>query len=154
LSVALRDRYGAGPMHLIAVIASLALAGYALLEIADRPAPVEFAIWFGLAIVAHDLVAFPLYSLLGAIAGRALLPAGEVGRLALNHLRIPALVSLFLLVTWFPLILGLSDDRLGSATGLADNPYLERWLLVVAILFAGSGALLAFRLRARARANG
>ena len=146
-----RDAYGAGPLHLIAVIASLALAGYALVEIAERPAPVNFAIWFGLAIVAHDLIAFPLYSLLGAIAGRALLPAGEAGRLALNHVRVPALLSGLSLVVWFPLILGLDEARYADATGLSADPYLGRWLLLTALLFAGSGVLLAIRLRASTR---
>ena len=44
---------------------------YAFVEIAGQPAPVSFAIWFAGAIVAHDLVAFPLYSLLDLIAGGA-----------------------------------------------------------------------------------
>jgi len=149
--VRFREAYGAGPLHLIAVIASLALAGYALVEIAERPAPFNFAIWFGLAIVAHDLIAFPLYSLLGAIAGRALLPAGEAGRLALNHVRVPALLSGLSLVVWFPLILGLDEVRYVDATGLSADPYLGRWLLLTALLFAGSGVLLAIRLRASAR---
>lgn len=146
-----RRAYGSGALHLIAVVASLALAGYAFLEIADRPAPLNFAVWFALAIVAHDLVAFPLYSLLGAIAGRALLPAGETGRVALNHVRVPALLSGLALVAWFPLVLGLDAARFEAATGLSADPYLGRWLLLTAVLFAGSGLLLAVRLRASAR---
>jgi hypothetical protein len=149
--VRFRHAYGAGALHLIAVIASLALAGYAFLEIAERPAPLNFAIWFALAIVAHDLLAFPLYSLLGAIAGRALLSAGTTGRVALNHVRVPALLSGLALVVWFPLILGLDEAQFKAATGLSADPYLERWLLLTAVLFAGSGIALALRLRALAR---
>jgi hypothetical protein len=149
--VSFRRAYGSGPLHLIAVVASLAVAGYAFLEIADRPAPLNFAVWFALAIVAHDLLAFPLYSLLGAIAGRALLPAGDTGRIALNHLRVPALLSGLALIVWFPLILGLDKGRFAAATGLSADPYLGRWLLLTAVLFAGSGLLLALRLRASAR---
>jgi hypothetical protein len=149
--VTFRDVYGTGPLHLIAVVASLALAGYAVIEIAGRPAPLNFAIWFGLAIVAHDLVAFPLYSLLGAIAGRALPPSSEAGGLALNHVRVPALLSGLALVVWFPLILGLDEEQFAAATGLSADPYLGRWLLLTAALFAASGLLLALRLRARAR---
>ena len=146
-----RDRYGAAPLHLIAVIASLAVAGYALLEVAERPAPVNFAIWFGLAIVAHDLIAFPLYSLLDAIAGRALVPGGESERLALNHLRVPALLSGLTLIVWFPLVLRLAGDQFEQATGMTADPYLGRWLLLTALLFGGSGVVLAFRLRRAAR---
>ncbi len=149
-----RESYGAGPLHLIAVVASLALAGYALLEIAGRPAPLNFAIWFGLAIVAHDLVAFPLYSLLGALAGRALPPAHEAGRMALNHVRVPALLSGLALIVWFPLILGLDEAQFQAASGLSTDPYIGRWLLLTGTLFAGSGVLLAFRLRGRARDGG
>jgi hypothetical protein len=152
--VALRDRYGAGPLHLIAVLASLAFAGYAIVEIAERPSPFSFAIWFGLAIVAHDLLAFPLYSLFGTLAGRALLPRGEAGRAALNHIRVPALLSAFAFVVWLPLILGLVDDRFPGATGLSTEPYLGRWLLLTGVLFAASGLLLAIRLRRLARGGG
>lgn len=149
--MAFRNAYGAGPLHLIAVVASYTLAGYAVFEVSDRPAPVNFAIWFGLAIVAHDLVAFPIYSALAAIAGRGLLPMGETGRLALNHLRVPALLSGLALIVWFPLILRLDKDQFALATGLSADPYLGRWLLLTGVLFAGSGLLLAIRLRAQAR---
>ena len=116
--MAFRDKYGAGPLHLIAVVASLAIAGYALLETAQRIEPLNFAIWFGLAIVAHDLIAFPLYSALAALAGRAFLAKGETGRMALNHLRFPAMLSAFAFVVWFPLILGVSSDFLEEKTGI------------------------------------
>jgi hypothetical protein len=149
--VSFRRSYGAGPLHLIAVIASLALAGYAFLEIADRPAPLNFALWFALAIVAHDLLAFPLYSLLDAIAGRALPRVGGGGRIALNHLRVPALLSGLALVVWFPLILDLDGAQFEAATGLSADPYFGRWLLLTAVLFAGSGLVMALRLRASAR---
>lgn len=149
-----RDSYGAGPLHLLAVVASLAVAGYALLELVERPGPLSFALWFGLAIVAHDLIAFPLYSALAAIAGRALVPRGEGGRIALNHLRLPALLSALAFAVWFPLILGLSDELLTSKTGIGADAYLGRWLLLTAALFAGSGLVLAIRMRRLARPAG
>ena len=51
------------------MIVSFAIAGYAFLEIADHPGVVSFAIFFAGAIVAHDLIAFPIYSALNRIAG-------------------------------------------------------------------------------------
>ena len=142
-----RGAYGAGPLHLLAVVASLAIAGYALLEIADRPAPLSFAIWFGGAIVAHDLVAFPLYSLLNLIAGKPLLAAGERGLRALNHLRVPALLSAFAFVVWFPLILGLGGELYELKSGQTTDAYVGRWLLLTAALFTGSALIFALRLR-------
>lgn len=146
----LRERYGAGPLHLLAAAASFAIAAYALLEIADRPGPVSFAVFFAGAIVAHDLISFPIYSALNLIAGRAA-SAARVDAPSINYVRVPALLSGFALVVWFPLILGLDSALYESATGGPPADYLERWLLLTAALFAGSGLVLAVRGRGRDR---
>lgn len=143
----LEDRYGSGPLHLIATVVGLAIVAYALLEVADRPGPVSFAVFFGGAILAHDLIAFPVYSLLGTIAGRAADLGGDAGRLALNYVRVPAILSGLLLLVFFPLILRLDGEVYALASGHSANPYLARWLLVSAGMFAVSGVLLALRLR-------
>ncbi len=145
-----RRRYGDGPLHLIAVVISFAIVAYALIEIAPRSGAVSFAIFFAGAIIAHDLIAFPIYSLLDAIAGRAGGVAG-IGRAAINYLRIPALLSGLALIVWFPLILGLSNGLYLADTGHARPAYLERWLLLTAALFAISGIAYAVRRRGRAR---
>ena len=62
--------YGASPLHLLALLASFALAGYAAAQLVpSRPAGV--AVWFAGAVVGHDLVLMPLYS----IADRSVLAA-------------------------------------------------------------------------------
>ena len=106
------------------------------------------------AIVAHDLVLLPLYSLVDRAGSRLLRPARSHGAVsALNHVRVPALLSGLMLLVWFPLVLGLSDPTFRSNTGLATDGYLARWLLLSGALFAVSGLLyLARRARARARA--
>jgi len=112
--------------------------------------PARFAVWFGGAIVAHDLVLFPLYSLLGLIAYGALARPAPDDRLrvaALNHLRVPALLSGLLLLVWLPLVAGLGDATFARATGLDNGIYLQRWLLLSGVLFTGSALLLALRLR-------
>jgi hypothetical protein len=148
-----RDRYGSGVLHLLAVLATMAVAGYAFIAIVARPNAINVLLWFGGAIVAHDLIAFPVYSGLSLIAGRT---AGlredrlDVRRaLALNHVRVPALLSAFALVVWFPLVLGLSADRYRDDTALSASAYLGRWLLLTAALFAGSAIVYALRLRLR-----
>src|ERR1700722_2867267 len=61
--------YGAGPLNLLVLVASFAIAGAAVAGWFQRPRDVLTALeWFAAAIVLHDLVALPLYSLLDRIA--------------------------------------------------------------------------------------
>jgi hypothetical protein len=145
-----RRVYGAGPLHLLSVIAGLAIATYAFLEVAERPSPLGFAVWFAGAIVAHDLIAFPLYSALGLLAGRAGRALGGEWR-AINYVRVPAIVSALLLVVWFPFVFGLSSAGYQAAAGRTTDDFAERWLLITAALFALSGVVWALRARLGAR---
>lgn len=152
---AFRREYGAGPLHLLAVTASIAVAAYALSRVFDVVGdPPRVVLWLAGAIVAHDLVLFPLYALLGVIAGGALVPDAQRSRLriaALNHLRAPALASGLLLLVWFPLIAAKAPRTFMRSTGLNVSIYFDRWLLATAVLFTGSALLLALRLRRLAR---
>jgi hypothetical protein len=148
----LRADYGASPLHLLAAVASFAIATYAFLEIVARPDALNTLIWFGAAILAHDLIAFPLYSLLGWIAGGPFRipprgPEDPIRSMALNHLRVPAILSAFALVAWFPLVLGLSAERYQQKTAMTETAFLGRWLLLTGALFAVSAIALAFRVR-------
>jgi hypothetical protein len=58
-----RRWYGASPLHLLALVAAFALAGYAVRAVVAAGPWRGFAEWFIVAIVAHDLLLFPLYSL-------------------------------------------------------------------------------------------
>lgn len=147
--MALHKLYGDGPLHLIAAIASLAIAGYAFLEIAGGTGALSFVVFFAGAIVAHDLIAFPIYSALDRIGGRAESAAG-IGD-AINYIRVPALLSGFGLVVWFPLILALADQTYLANSGHAPADFLGRWLALTAILFLASGVIYAIRRRARGR---
>ncbi len=65
----LRALYGAGPLHLLALLAGFAIAGAAVVGWFQRPRDVVNVLeWFAAAIVIHDLVLLPLYSLLDRIA--------------------------------------------------------------------------------------
>jgi hypothetical protein len=151
-----RAAYGAGPLHLLAALAMLAVAAYALWRSFDLLAdPARMLVWLGGGIVAHDLVLLPFYSLLGLLAGAALLrPGRSPSRLriaALNHLRAPALLSGLLALVWFPLIAGKGAGSFARATGLSNDVYFERWLLLSIAMFTAS--LLVFGLRARGLAR-
>lgn len=147
-----RYEYGAGPVHLLVALASFALAAWGISQAVDLLSrPRNFVIWLAAAAVAHDLILFPLYALLGNLAGGALGTRGaEPGRLrvaALNHLRIPALLSGLALLVFYPLVLHRAGASYERASGLSSDVYLDRWLLLTAVLFTGSAVLLAFRAR-------
>jgi len=144
--------YGAGPLHLLAVLVSFAIAGYGFLRIFDSPDAFNVLLWFGGAIIAHDVIAFPIYSGLGLIAygalGRPRERDAEVPQVSvLNHVRVPLLLSAFTFIAWFPLILGLGEERFNDQTGLSTDVYLGRWLLLTAALLAISAVVYAVRLR-------
>lgn len=139
----LRKNYGAGPLHLLSSVAMGAIVLYALTQIAGDPQPLSFAIWFGGAVIAHDMIGFPLYSALGLIAGRATAKAPPN---AINYIRVPAFLSAIAFVAWFPFILGLAD-YFEVKTGVAASGYFVRWLLLTGVLALGSALLLAINTR-------
>ncbi|MGH2963056.1 MAG: hypothetical protein ACRDL3_12815 [Solirubrobacterales bacterium] len=148
----LRDAYGANPLHLLATIASLAFAGLVLVQVFDGLSPWNFVLWLVGASIAHDLIAYPLYTLADRIAQRTTGTdrARAVAVPGINYVRVPAIVSGVLFVVWFPLILGLSEDNYIAASGRDTGAFLPRWLAITAALFAVSALLYAVRLR-RAR---
>lgn len=145
-----RYEYGAQPLHLIAVVTSLLLSGYGLLRINDLDNTGRILIWIVAAALLHDLVALPLYSVFSRIAHSAAGRAIESRAMmlhALNHVRVPAGLSLLLLLVYLPLILRIAPDAYMATTGQDLNPYLGRWLLISAAMFLLSGLIYAIRLR-------
>ncbi|MGI8447838.1 MAG: hypothetical protein ACR2MP_11800 [Streptosporangiaceae bacterium] len=162
----IRHWYGANPLHLLALLAAFALAGYAVRAVIEAGQFRGFAIWFAVAIIGHDLLLFPLYSLADLSVQRLLprwakrKPSGATpahpppGPPLINYVRTPVVFSLLLLLVFFPLILGLSEPEYHRASGLTTQPYLWRWLGVTGFLFAASAVIYALgwrRAAARAR---
>jgi hypothetical protein len=146
----LRRLYGRGPPHALLALASFAAAGWALAQVLGLLSdPSRFVLWFAGAIVVHDLILFPLYTLIDRVVSRAV--AGSApSRLrlaALNHLRIPLFLSAIFLLVWFPLILEESPKGYMRASGLSADVFLGRWLLLSAVLLGGSVLLFAARIR-------
>jgi hypothetical protein len=151
-----RSAYGDSPLHLLAVLASFAIAGYGFLRIVENPSALGTLIWFAGAAVAHDLIAFPLYSALNLIAHRSIEgpeDAWEERRRVplINHVRIPAFLSALALLMFFPLILGLDAANYEKDAGLSGDVFLTRWLGLCAALFLGSALIYAVRLRRAAK---
>ncbi|HET9074162.1 MAG TPA: hypothetical protein VFN48_06250 [Solirubrobacteraceae bacterium] len=141
---ALWRRYGGGPAHLLATLASFAIATAAVVGWAQSPSDfVGVLEWFAAAIVLHDLVLLPLYSLVDRV-GVGWLPARHAG-----WVRIPALISLLVLAGTFPTVLGFGARSAHNLSGLPQGGYLVRWLVLAGALFALSG--LAFVLGGRAQ---
>jgi hypothetical protein len=145
--------YGANPLHLLALLGSFALAGYAA-DLLLSPRPLAVAVWFAGAVVGHDLLLLPLYSLADrSVTAAVRHRAPRLPTIAwVNYLRVPAGLSLLLLLVWFPLILRL-HTRYQASTTLSPNPYLWHWLAVTGTLFVLSAAAFALRLRAAHRAS-
>lgn len=148
----LGDEYGAGPLHLLSALASFAVAGWAVVQVFQLGAPFNFLLWFAGAIVAHDLVLLPVYSLVERAAqrlaptrARAASASEAAAPSALNHLRVPAALSGLLLLLFFPLVLGVAEDGYAAASGLSTDVYLGRWLLLSGLFFLASGVAYAVR---------
>ena len=140
--MSLRRAYGAGPLHLLSTLAALALAAYAFTRIFAGAQPANVVAWFAGAVVAHDVVAFPLYTALDRLA------RGSRTR-GVNYVRVPAVLGGLAFVVFFPLILGLGGGRYERATTLSQDVYLGRWLLLCAALFVASALVYAVRARRR-----
>ncbi|WP_410808856.1 hypothetical protein [Micromonospora sp. 067-2] len=141
----LRTAYGAGARHAIVVTLALVLAGWVALRLSGEATAGRMLLWFVGAVIAHDLVLFPVYAAADRALGAIVRPRTD-GRVALlNHLRVPALASALLFVIFFPGILQLGQTTYLAATGQDQRPYLARWLLLTAALFLLSAASYALR---------
>ncbi|MET8282242.1 hypothetical protein [Micromonospora sp. NPDC005174] len=144
----LRAAYGAAPWYLVLVTAVIVLAGWVALRLAQEATFGRMLLWFVGAVIAHDLVLFPVYASVDRV-----LRAVVRGRVALlNHLRVPALGTALLFVVYAPGILRWGETTHEAATGQTQRPYLLRWLALSAALFLLSA--LAYALRRRRQSSG
>jgi hypothetical protein len=159
--------YGSNPLHLLATIASFALTGYVVL-VMGAPALwnrevwwQSILVWFLAAVIGHDLVLFPLYALadrsltaaLAAMRGRRVVsPPPRVS--PLNYLRVPAIGTGLSFLLFFPGIIQQGKFTYLAATGQTQQPFLGRWLLLVAALWGLSALAYAARLAVAGRGSG
>jgi hypothetical protein len=147
-----RDIYGSHPLHLLTMLAGFTLLGYVLTIFQPRALwnPQAWwqsiAVWFAAAVIAHDLVLFPLY----ALADRLLtLPANHRSReanvAALNYIRLPVIGSVLTLLVFLPGIIQQGAVTYQAATGQTQEPFFGRWLLLCAAMFAISAVAYAIR---------
>ena len=150
----MRRIYGASPIHLLAHLASLALALWAIGSILDAREALWIVIWLVAAVLLHDALLWPLYSLLDQLAWSAALALDGGSRVsALNHLRVPVALSALMFMAGFPAILSVREQNFTRVSGIEWSGHLERWLLVSGLLFAGSAIWYAVRVRRAAAAS-
>ncbi|HXY67093.1 MAG TPA: hypothetical protein VEI45_22650 [Mycobacterium sp.] len=146
--------YGDHPLHLLTMAAGFALLGYVVATV--KPMTLwnphnwwqSIAVWFAAAVIAHDLLLFPIYALadriLWARAGRR-----QVRHLPVavrNYLRMPALGSGLTLLVFLPGIIRQGAPTYLAATGQTQQPFLGRWLLLTAAMFTTSVIVYLLRL--------
>ncbi|OBK73741.1 hypothetical protein [Mycobacterium sp. 1274761.0] len=150
-----RAVYGSSPLHLLTLIAGFALAGYVLTTV--RPVTLwnphtwwqSIVVWFAAAIIAHDLVLFPVYALTDRIlmaGSRIPLTRRGPSVPVLNYVRVPALGAGLTLLVFLPGIIRQGAPTYLAATGQTQEPFLGRWLVLTAAMFAASAVCYAMRL--------
>jgi hypothetical protein len=154
LSALFKRLYGEHLLHLIVLLAALALAAYtvSVLGVDNLFNPrvwwQSIAVWFAIAVIGHDLVLFPLYAL-----AERLLPKGHRREKPLNpnrvplvnYLRMPTLAAALTFALFFPGIIGQGAFTYTAATGLTQEPFLDRWLLLVAGFYLTSAVCYVVR---------
>ncbi len=141
-------RYGEGSLHLLLMLASFALTGYAGIRLLAGGQWPLVLVWFAGAALLHDLVLLPLYALADRALVRWIAGTGRT-RVRAAYVRVPAALSGLLLLVWFPLIAGAaggaSAAHYEATTRLPGDVFLSRWLLITAGLCALSALWLLVR---------
>jgi hypothetical protein len=145
--------YGSHPLHLLTMLSGFALMGYILATF--TPAALwnpgswwqSIGVWFAAAVVLHDLVFFPLYALADRFLSVRRRPTQGLPKvLARNYIRVPALGAGLTLLIFLPGIIEQGGPTYQAATGQTQQPFLGRWLLLTAAMFAMSAICYAIRL--------
>jgi hypothetical protein len=159
--------YGSHPLHLLTMVSGFALLGYVLATF--KPSTLwnpgswwqSIAVWLAAGVIAHDLLLFPVYALadrvLSARVSRRTAPghSSHPKVSARNYIRVPALGAGLTLLIFLPGIIEQGGPTYQAATGQTQQPFLGRWLLLTAAMFAVSALGYATRLAvARRRAAG
>ncbi|MCV7423803.1 hypothetical protein H7K45_24925 [Mycobacterium yunnanensis] len=105
----------------------------------------SIAVWFVIAIIAHDLIAFPVY----AVADRALQRGTRVRSrqrsATVNYLRIPSMAATLTFLVFLPGIIEQGGPAYQAATGHTQEPFLTRWLWLTATFFTLSAITFGLR---------
>jgi len=149
------------------VLAALALGAYTISVLGVRNLfnPTvwwqSIAVWFAVAVIGHDFILFPLYTLADRLLStprrspvdqRAAVATNPSKRIPLtNYLRMPTLAAALLLLMFLPGIIEQGAPTYRAATGLTQAPYLSRWLLLTAAFYLATTLCYVIRTLLRQR---
>lgn len=160
LSTGFRDFYGSTPLHLLTMVTGFALLGYLIVTAGPttlwKPEGTwwkSMALWFAAAIIFHDLILFPIYSLADRLLDGPRNRRRQPRVSARNHLRVPALGSGLILLVFLPDIIKQGATKYFEDTGLTQEPFLGRWLMLSAIMFGASALIYIVRFVAAERSG-
>jgi hypothetical protein len=158
--------YGDRIFHLLILSAALALGAYtvAVLGVDNLFNPTvwwqSIGVWFALAVIGHDLILFPLYALADRLLPTSRRPpthrSGAAEKLSrriplTNYVRIPTMAAALLLLMFYPGIIKQGAPTYHAATGLTQDPFLTRWLLITAALYLTSALWYSMKTAVRHR---
>lgn len=129
----MRKVYGSTPWHLLGHLALFVLTAYAVTQIFTLGAAGNAVVWLVGAVLLHDAVLWPLYTLV-------------LGRLP-NVVRVPLALSLLLGLVFIGTISGKGGNAYRNASGQTYDGYVARWLIVSAALFVISAVVYLVRRR-------
>jgi hypothetical protein len=139
--------YGENLLHLIVLVGALALVAYTIsvLGVQSLFNPKvwwqSIAVWFAVAVIGHDLILFPLYALAERLLprGRRDAKSANPHRVPVtNYVRMPTLATGLTFALFLPGIIQQGAFTYHAATGLTQEPFLARWLLLVAAFYLAS----------------
>jgi hypothetical protein len=139
--------YGENLLHLIVLVGALALVAYTIsvLGVQSLFNPKvwwqSIAVWFAVAVIGHDLILFPLYALAERLlpTGRRDAKSANPHRVPVtNYVRMPTLATGLTFALFLPGIIQQGAFTYNAATGLTQEPFLARWLLLVAGFYLAS----------------
>ena len=142
--------YGGHPLHAVGLLLSFALVGYVVMLAGPQNLWNDdiwwksIVVWFFGSVLLHDAVLYPLYSLADRIVTG--LPRRPSTVSPVNFVRVPALGAALTFLLFFPGILSQGAESYRAATGLTQEPFLGRWLVLTAALFTVSAVAYFIRL--------
>nr|WP_237571511.1 hypothetical protein [Mycolicibacterium lacusdiani] len=105
----------------------------------------SIAVWFVVAVIAHDLIAFPVYALADRILTRSTRRIRPAGVPTINYVRLPAMAAALTFLVFLPGIIEQGGPAYQAATGQTQEPFLARWLWLTASFFAVSAVAFGVR---------
>jgi hypothetical protein len=138
--------YGGPVWSLPLLLGCLTVTGYVAEKILSGPMALRIFVWFAAAAVLHDFVLFPAYSAIDRLVSATQRNLDSARQPVINYFRVPASLSVLMLLICLPTILGRGSGTFHAASGLGQTNTFLRWILLSVSFFAVSGAVFVLRL--------